>query len=173
MSVSDLVADIERSREDLLDFSGTLDHEAAHRPIGPEKWAPIEYVEHLVRAEEATVWRMFLAVEESRRGEPGPKSETPELSIEELTARTWGEVVEAPPLAVPALRGSMAYWGERMRRNAGIVEAFAALVDDSELDTVAYNHPISGPFTMRQGFEFVRFHIDRHLGQMRVALADL
>lgn len=166
MSVKHLVAEIEQSRGALLRFLGTLDHASAHAAIGPDRWSPVEYLEHLVRAEEATLWRMFSSVEDARRGKEGPQSQTPEDSIEEVTRRTWSEVVEAPPLAVPSLKGSMAYWLERMRRNAMLVEAFVALVDATELDTVAYNHPISGPFTMRQGLEFVRFHIDRHLGQM-------
>jgi hypothetical protein len=49
-----------------------------------------------------------------------------------------------------------------MRRNAALVWAFAEVVAEHELDAVAYPHPISGPFTMRQGFEFIRFHLDRH-----------
>ena len=53
-----------------------------------------------------------------------------------------------------------------MAANEALVLAFAALVRESELDSVAYLHPISGPFTMRQGLEFIRFHIERHLAHL-------
>ena len=80
--------------------------------------------------------------------------------------------MESPPLAIPKWGGAMSYWLERMERNGGPLVAFAELVREEELDTVAYEHPISGPFTMRQGMEFVRFHIERHYAHMREALGE-
>ncbi|MGI9626796.1 MAG: DinB family protein, partial [Longimicrobiales bacterium] len=161
-TVPALVEDIEEARIRLLDLVEGLSSSAVEAPVEPDRWSPLQYVEHLVRAEEATLWRMFTAVEDGRRGRPGPESSTPDESIEQVTDRTWGEPVEAPPLAVPAWTGSGSYWLERLRRSSALVARFADLVDDAELDSIAYNHPISGPFTMRQGLEFIRFHIDRH-----------
>lgn len=161
--LSGWVQEIEEARSRLLEVVESLSAELVKAPVGDGRWSPVQYLEHLVRAEEATLWRMFGAVEGARQGRPGPRSTTPELTIEEVIERTWPERVEAPPLAVPDWAGSVAYWTVRMRRNAELVREFAEFVSESELETVAYDHPISGPFTMRQGMEFIRFHIDRHL----------
>ena len=162
MTISDLVSDIEASRQRFLKLLASLDAEEATAPIGEGRWSPLEYLEHLVRAEEATVWRMFKAVEDARASRELLASPTPEASIEDIVGRTWEVREEAPPLAIPKLGASTAYWSVRMERNADLVTAFADLVEVSELDAIAYPHPISGPFTMRQGLEFIRFHLDRH-----------
>jgi hypothetical protein len=162
VSISNLVDDIERARSDFLAVFRKLDGRTAAAPIGEDRWSPVEYLEHLIRAEEVTIWRMFKAVEDFRAYREWIVSETPDQSIEEIVERTWAGNVAAPPLAVPKLGGSPAYWAVRLQRNTDLVRAFAQLVDESELDAVAYPHPISGPFTMRQGLEFIRFHLDRH-----------
>ncbi len=172
MSIPDLVAEIESSRDEFLDLVGGLTPQEAAAPIGEGRWSPLEYLEHLVRAEEATIWRMFKAVEDARASREILKSSSPEASIEEIVGRTWKVREEAPPLAIPKLGGSEAYWSVRMRRNAALVSAFADLVDESELDMIAYPHPISGAFTMRQGFEFIRFHLDRHRDHILEARAS-
>ncbi len=125
-----------------------------------------------MRSEETTVWRMFKAVDDARQGRQVLQSPTPDSKIEEIIARTWASREEAPSLAVPQLGGPLAYWAARMRRNGSLVAVFAEFVSEAELDAIAYPHPISGPFTMRQGFEFIRFHIDRHHGHL-LSLAHL
>ena len=157
-----LAGEIEEARTRFLDLVDALADTEVLASVGEGRWSPLQYLEHLVRAEEATLWRMFGSVEAARSGRPGPVSPTPELSIEEVVDRTWAPRVDSPPLAVPAWTGSPRYWTLRMRRNRSLVDAFAEHVADAEMDSVAYEHPISGPFTMRQGMEFVRFHIERH-----------
>lgn len=166
-----LVDDIAAARRAFLDTLGRFDADTVTAPVAEGRWSPLEYLEHLVRAEEATIWRMFGAVEDARAGRERLESPTPDAPIEEVVDRTWRVREDAPPLAVPRLRGSPAYWATRMERNAALVDAFAALVDPSELDTLAYPHPISGPFTMRQGLEFIRFHLDRHRQHLLEAVA--
>lgn len=157
-----LLEDIESSRRRFLADVETLDTAASNAPVAEGRWSPLQYLEHVVRAEEATLWRMFKAVEDWRASGDALRSPTPEARIEEIVDRTWKVREEAPPLAVPSLGGSTLYWCRRLALNRVLVAAFAELVDESELDTVAYPHPISGPFTMRQGLEFIRFHLDRH-----------
>lgn len=161
-----LVADIERARAALLSLFEQITPEDRAEPIGEGRWSPTQYLEHLVRAEEATWWRMFKAVDDSRRSGEVLVSPTPDETIEEIAERTWGEKVDAPPLAVPQLGEPGSYWVVRMKRNASLAEDFADLVRDDELDALSYPHPISGPFTLRQGFAFVRFHMDRHRGHL-------
>ena len=168
--ITRLVEDIEASRRRFLDTVGALAPEAVAAPVDEGRWSPIEYLEHLVRAEEATLWRMFKAVEDWRTSGEALRSPTPDSRIEEIVDRTWSPREEAPPLAMPTLGSSIAYWRERMRRNTALVSAFADLVSEEELDELAYPHPISGPFTLRQGLEFIRFHIDRHRAHILEAL---
>lgn len=160
--VAALLDRIEASRDAFLHVIESLDPPTARAPIGVGRWSPLEYLEHLVRAEEATVWRMFKAVEDARNGETPAPSPTPDASIEEVVRRTWTARADAPPLAIPSLGASVAYWSARMRRNADLVRAFGHTLAASELDAVTYPHPISGLFTMRQGLDFIRFHLDRH-----------
>lgn len=170
-TVEEMVADIERARTALLELLESIGPERMAVPIGENRWSPTQYLEHLVLAEEATLWRMFKAVDDWRRRREVLRSPTPEDAIEEIVARTWREREHAPPLAVPRLGEPGSYWIERMKRNAAIVRELAARVRQDELDALSYPHPISGPFTLRQGFEFVRFHIDRHRGQIEEAEA--
>lgn len=161
-----LVAQIESSRRGFLAAIEALDCEAVVTPLGEGRWSPLGYLEHLVRAEEATLWRMFKAVEDARLTGEVLRSPTPEAAIEDIVDRTWRTREEAPPLAIPKLGGSPAYWIERMQRSGGLVSAFVNLVVENELDVICYSHPISGPFTMRQGLAFIRFHLDRHRGHV-------
>lgn len=161
--------DIEEARRRFLEVVGRVAPGAEARPIGPDRWSPVEYVEHLVRAEEVTIWRMFLSVENERAGVEALRSPTPDVPIEDVIDRTWRPREEAPPLAVPKLGGSFAYWCMRLARNAELVEAVVDLVEESELDVMAYPHPISGLFTLRQGLQFIRFHLDRHRGHLEEA----
>ena len=162
LPITRLVDDIESSRLEFLAAVQRLAPQAVTAPVAEGRWSPLEYLEHLVRAEEVTVWRMFKAVEDTRTSGVVTRSPTPEAPIEEIVDRTWDVKEKAPPLAVPSLGGTPIYWYERLLRNRTLVAAFAAFVDEGDLDTVAYPHPISGPFTMRQGLEFIRFHLDRH-----------
>jgi hypothetical protein len=162
MSMRKLAEDIERARSAFLETLSGIDDVAVRSPIGEGRWSPLEYLEHLVRAEEATLWRMFKAVEDSRKAGDVLTSRTPHESIEEIVDRTWGGDVPAPPLAIPKLGGSVSYWSTRLARNADLVSAFGDFMTLGELESVAYPHPISGAFTMRQGLEFIRFHLDRH-----------
>ena len=124
MPVSSLVGEIESSREEFLELVGGLDPLEVVAPIGEGRWSPLEYLEHLVRAEEVTIWRMFKAVEDARASREIMKSPTPEASIEEIVDRTWRVREDVPPLAAPKLGASRAYWSVRMRRNAALVSAF-------------------------------------------------
>ena len=165
-TIAGLEGEIEDARRGFLDLLERLSPFEATSPIGEGRWAPLQYLEHLVRAEEATLWRMFTVLDDACKGREGVRSTTPDESIEQVTDRTWGEEVEAPPLAVPRWGGAFGYWMARMRRNRDLVRAFTSIVEESELDVVAYEHPISGPFTLRQGLEFIRFHIERHHRQL-------
>lgn len=165
-SVADLLQDIEQARAQVLSVAQSSPIELTEVPIAEGKWSPVQYVEHLVRAEEITVWRMFKAIDDSRSRGEIIGSPTPDATIEEIVARTWAPAEQAPPLAVPRLGGPLAYWLTRLRLNSALATAFTDLVDPNELDAVAYPHPISGAFTMRQGLEFIRFHMDRHRGHL-------
>jgi len=160
--VERLVSDIERSRKRLVDRVECLGSRAVLPAVGGGRWSAGQYVEHLALAEEVTLWRMWTAVKDSRCGHDPIVCETPDLSIEEVVDRTWRPKEKAPPLARPRLEGSIEYWLSRLRRNRQILFAFCAELSAEDLDRVAYPHPISGPLTVRQGLQFIRFHLDRH-----------
>lgn len=161
--LEDLVAAVEKARERFIKSVESLGAAAATSSVDAERWTAGQYTEHLVRAEEVTIWRMWSELDQARSGGETATSETPDLSIEEIVERTWQPREQAPPLAVPSLGGAVSYWLERLRGHRQLLAAFADALDDRELDAIAYLHPISGPFTLRQGLQFIRFHLERHL----------
>ena len=172
MEANALLQEIAHARRAFIGTIARLDPAAVRRPLGLGRWSPLEYLEHLVRAEEATVWRMFGAVEEARAGGPAPEGMRPDASIERIVDETWKEAEEAPPLAVPSLGGSAAYWTARLEAQQPIVSGLVDRLAEGELDGVAYLHPISGPFTLRQALQFIRFHLDRHREHIEEAPRD-
>lgn len=162
-----LLTALESSRARFLSAMARLEPETVDAPVAVGRWSPLQYLEHLVRAEEVVMWRMFGAVDAARRGNLEVRSSpTPYAPVEDIINRTWKPRESAPPLAVPTLGGSREYWMVRMRRNEALGASFVEWAGEVDFNQVAFRHPISGPFTLRQGIEFLRYHIDRHLGHV-------
>lgn len=94
------------------------------------------------------------------------------LPIEEVIRRTWKEKELVPAVAAPRMSGPLAYWIAALDGLQSQLEAFGSLLTDADLSLIAHPHPISGPLSFGQRFEFLRFHIDRHRGQVERLLPD-
>ena len=166
--VKELTNDARRAREAMIgqlkEFSA---EQAAFKPT-PESWSAVDVVEHLVLAERGGIHMMWVALEAWREGDPVWKEPHPDRDkpIEEIIAATWQPKEQAPQVATPKLGGPLPYWLAEFTACQGVLEALAKEMREGELDDVIYPHFLSGPLTLRQRFEFIRFHIQRHRDQI-------
>ena len=88
-------------------------------------------------------------------------------SIDQVIAETWKRKEAAPPIATPHIGGPLACWRSATRSLTPILADLAVQLEGLPLEDLIYPHFLSGPLDMRQRVDFLRFHIDRHLGQIR------
>lgn len=172
--LADLLADVERARRDYLAVVAGLSPEAAAFAPAPAVWSAVENTEHLVRAELGGVNGMWTALERFLAGDPVWTGEAPHAgkSIETVIAQTWREREDVPPVAAPTWGGSLGFWVAALQANRSTLEALAGRLQGVDLGRVLYPHPISGPLDVRQRFGFLRFHLDRHRGQVERLLVE-
>lgn len=167
--VDRLIKDVAQARERFLALvSGLSPEQAAFKPE-PVQWSILEITEHMVRAEEAGVSGIWRALDGYRQGElvwsgdPVHKG----LPIEEVVSRTWQPKEQVPEIAAPRWGGSLSYWVVSLRSKQLVLEELAKSLSGVASEVVVYPHPISGPLDVRQRLEFLRFHLDRHRGQVK------
>jgi len=68
--------------------------------------------------------------------------------------------------ATPHIGGPLAYWVESFRLSQPLLDALAVSLEGMDLRTIIYPHFLSGPLDAEQRIEFLRFHMDRHRGQI-------
>lgn len=162
--VRELVDEIEATRAVMLRRVEGLTPEQARWRAAPESWSVTEVLEHLVWAEHSGLNKMAVALEEWRRGSPvwvGTNDQRGE-SIDDIVRRTWRPKEKAPPIAEPKWGGPLPYWLAFFRSCRPALEEVAERVREDELDEVVFPHFLSGPLTLRQRLEFIRFHIQHH-----------
>ena len=171
--IQSLIRDIESARHRFLEPARGLSHrQGAFRPA-PDRWCAAEVVEHLVLAEQVGVLGMWQAAEALRQGQAW-EGDVPHAgaSIEEVVARTWRAKETAPEVATPRQGGPLALWVAALDSCRGPLAAFGERLEGLDLAAVVYPHPLSGALDARQRLEFLRFHLDRHHGQLQELLAD-
>jgi len=89
------------------------------------------------------------------------------LSIEEIVTKTWKAKEIAPEVAEPKWGGTLDYWLCGLRNNASLLNALQHKANSIDVSLAIYPHAISGPMNIVQRLEFLRFHLERHEGQVR------
>jgi hypothetical protein len=143
---------------------GVTSAEAAFAP-GHGQWSVVEILEHLVLAEASGISKIWLAAEENRVEDPGANQGP---SIEQIIERTWKEKEGAPPIATPHIGGPLACWVESLKACEPVLGALVSALEklDCDCEKVSFPHFLCGNLNVRQRLEFLRFHIDRHVGQI-------
>jgi len=165
--VGTLVESVESARRTLLDrIVGLTEAQATFRPAEGQ-WNALEVVEHLYLAELLGVSKIWAALDGVRRGrewsEARPHARTP---IEAVVAATWKPKEVAPPGATPHIGGPLDFWVAATRSLTPLLARLGSELESVSLDSVVFPHYLSGPLDARQRLEFLRFHIERHLGQL-------
>ena len=163
-----LLSEVADARARYLDLVSNLtDAQSRYKPSA-DVWSAIDNTEHLFWAEQGGIWGMWRALQAHRDGAPFWTGEHTNRgkSIEEIVAETWQPKEKVPVIAAPRMGGSGAFWIASLESLQQPLEALSREIREDELDGVIHPHPISGPLDIRQRFSFLRFHIDRHRGQV-------
>jgi hypothetical protein len=170
--VRDLIAGVERARRDYLARVGGLSVSQGEFKPEPSEWCIAEITEHLVHAEENGINLIWSAADGIRRGRPIWSGDPVHrgLPIEAVIEKTWRPKETVPQGAGPDLEGPVGYWATRLECVRPLLERLGRELEGVDLEEVIYPHPISGPLDARQRLEFLRFHLDRHRGQVERVL---
>jgi len=65
------------------------------------------------------------------------------------------------------MSGPIKFWIISLAGLQQQLDELAKELTDADLSIMTYPHPISGALNMRQRFEFLRFHLNRHEEQLK------
>ena len=167
-TIQKLVQDIATARSLYLDQIADLTEVQGHWKPEQEVWNVIENTEHLFWAEQGGIYGMWKTLYAIREGNFLRTQESihKDMLIEQIVALTWKEREEVPAVAAPRLGGTLAFWKSSFNSLQEILRTFGEDLQEDELRLQAHPHPISGALDFQQRLEFLRFHIDRHRGQV-------
>jgi hypothetical protein len=172
-SLDQLLTDVAEARTQYINEVKKLTEEQAHWKPSPDVWNATENTEHLYWAEHGGIWGMWRAFHAKQAGTPIWEGELIHkgLSADEVVARTWQEKEQVPAIAAPRMGGPAVFWLSALASLQQPLTDLAHALANEDLEAIIHPHPISGPIDIRQRFEFLRFHIDRHRNQvMRLGL---
>ena len=95
-----------------------------------------------------------------------------DLSIEEVVNRTWKKKEGVPEVAAPKWGGPRPFWIASLKACSDPLSALGKELAGHDLASIIYPHPISGPLNVDQRLQFLRFHLDRHRGQIERIKSD-
>lgn len=163
-----LITTVADSRSRVLQLvHGLSERQAAFKPA-LDCWSINEILEHLVLAElvgVSKVWAAAEGVKSTHLVWSGEHSNAG-LSIEEVVARTWKEKEVAPPVATPHIGGPLSYWLEALGLGQPLLEALGRFLQGMDLRAIVCRHVLCGSLDAAQRIQFLRFHLDRHRGQI-------
>lgn len=166
--IKELIQQVAAARQSfILAVSGLTPEQANFKPA-PEAWSVNENVEHMVWAEQGGINSIWKAIYGVRSGRPVFIGEDVHrgLPIEDIIRTTWQEKEQVPESAKPRWGGPIDYWISSLDACQHILEGLGKGLADMDLEKVIYPHVISGPLDARQRLEFLRFHLNRHQGQV-------
>lgn len=164
-----LLQAVETARSRYISFLQQLTEEQAHWKPDPETWSAVENTEHLYWAEHGAIWGMWKILQAKREGKPPVwegKLIHRGLPIEVIIERTWQPKEKVPPIAAPRMGGAVAFWLAALDSLQQPLTKLSQELAGEDFEAIIHPHPISGPLDVRQRFEFLRFHIDRHRNQV-------
>ena len=163
-----LTQEVERARAAVIGAVENLSQEQSSFKPSENEWSVVEILEHLVKAEEGGIFGMFKAIHGIKTGSPIWEGTSPNqgLSIEEVIANTWKPKEIVPEVAAPKWGAPLDYWLRRFKNCRLLLDELVAYCGDTDPEQALFPHPISGPLNILQRFEFLRFHMERHLGQI-------
>ncbi len=166
--VFELIGEVAAARSAYISLIANLGETAAAFRRAENEWNVIDITEHLFWAEQGAIYGMWKTLYAIRNGTFERSYESPhrEWSVEQIIDETWNEKEIVPAVAAPRLGGTLAFWKSSLLSLQEVLQAFGDDLTDDELRLQAHPHPISGAMDFQQRLEFLRFHIERHRGQV-------
>lgn len=167
-TVGGLIDSVERARAAVIAaVSGLSPAQAAFKP-SPDEWSIVENLEHLYLAEISGIAKIWSAAQQVRTGTvwEGPRPNHGQ-SIEAVVAATWKPREVAPPIATPHMGGPLDAWVSSLRSLRSVLADLGRALEGLDLEAIVFPHFLSGPLDGRQRLEFLRYHLERHLEQIR------
>ena len=170
-----LLQQVALARQQYIASVADINEQQAQWKPSPDSWNAVEITEHLFWAEQGGIlgmWKTLLGIRAGTVSYEGTSSNDG-LPIDEIIRLTWKEKEIVPPVAAPRMGGPLGFWASALAGLQSSLDAFGELLTDEELSMKAHPHPISGPMTFGQRLAFLRFHIDRHRGQVETLKTSL
>ena len=167
-NLQQLTDDVAKARSSFIAAaSGLAPLQASFKPAVDE-WSIVDNVEHLYWAEMGGINGMWKALASFKNGTPVFTGEAvhSRLKIEVIIEKTWKEKEQVPEIAKPRWGGPVEYWIEGLKNCQPLLQKLVNAVGDVDPEKVIYPHVISGPLNIVQRLEFLRFHLNRHEGQI-------
>lgn len=171
----DVLATLDASRQALRQSMSAIPPAARTMRPGPDRWSPVDIVEHLslVESRFSTVvgGKIAEALHAGLAPEQQAREPLPEKIRTMLADRTGKRT--APEAAIPS--GSMneqAAWAAADKARAGFRAAVLS-ADGRALSGVIHEHPFFGPLNVYQWVELIAAHEMRHVAQVREAALAL
>jgi hypothetical protein len=141
------------------------------RAPGPDRWSPLQIIEHLILSEREVLH--FPAPFSEREGE--------RQRLRNHLGRMMVTVVLKTRIPVPVPEQAMAPKGKtplhRTRRMAlethDWLDAEISTASAETLSAPLFHHPVAGPLTLNQALDMNRLHIAAHLRQLKDLIAEL
>ncbi|RYU96479.1 DinB family protein [Emticicia agri] len=166
--VQSLIDAISKARAEYLSEVNSLNPYQISNKMAENVWNAIEITEHLYWAEQNGLVAIYKTIQAKEEGKSVWEGEqiNKGLSIEIIIERTWQAKEIVPASAAPRVGGPIDLWTNYLQSLDIPLNGLANKLTDEDLTIMTFPHPISGPFDIRQRLEFLRFHIDRHRGQV-------
>ncbi|MFO7526441.1 MAG: DinB family protein [Ignavibacteriaceae bacterium] len=163
-----LKQDVITARNNFLESVKELTINQGYFKPSTDFWSAAEITEHLYHAEFGGISSMWKALEGQKAGNPTWKEKhfNAGLTIEEVVEKTWKPKESVPAGAEPRIGGPIIFWRYALESCQYHLDKLTESLEGHNLDTIIYPHPISGPLDVRQRYEFLRFHMDRHKNQV-------
>jgi hypothetical protein len=167
-SVRELVAEITKTRTEVLETVASWTEEQANFKPESAAWSAIDNLEHLYRTEFVVadlLWRCCIAWNKGRPLWTGENTNAGR-PLQEIIAPVIALSYEAPGPTLPQLGGPLQFWSAALRSNELLFEQLAVLLEEAALDEIIYPHFVLGPLDARQWLSFLGLHNLRHKDQI-------
>ena len=174
-TIAQLIHDVAVARNEFIARIENVNEQQAACKSSAAEWSITDNTEHLFWAEQGGIYGMWKTLYAIRDGKAARtyESDHKEWSVEKIIAQTWKEKEQVPAVAAPRLGGTLVFWRLSLANLQPLLEAFGNELKEDELRLQAHPHPISGAMDFQQRIEFLRFHIQRHRGQVQSIIDKL
>ena len=156
------------ARQQFIQAASGLTIEQSQFKSSPDVWSVVDNVEHLVWAEMGGINGMWKTFDGIKQNKPIWQGEAIHhgLPIEKVIELTWKEKEQVPEIAKPRWGGPVEYWILALNNCQSLLEELCQAMQGYDPEKIIYPHLISGPLNVMQRLEFLRFHLNRHQGQI-------